>query len=332
MREAVDAAGEACRPLKPTPAQLAARRGVMANDNERREHTTLLRRLMRKNPDEGALDGFDAHRIRPLRRFNPSQDDVDADRAMLNYLVKAPWPVRGYAYAANGEPGQIGAFDIEFPLPGEDTTDGALERLIEKNKEEKGEPRFDVVSLDRARFGQVAAIPAVRERFARMGFELEHPEKATYFYTPYAFVSEFLGALGEEAGAAIFESVLGDELLLSRGAPDKAERGGDYEVIDADGRETGVWIDFKHYAMAGYLRRGPDADEAERFEEKAEAVSASALIVVNLLADDAAAGLAPRALLDGLVWTVPYLVRDGKVDARAMMTLKGLIDARKTIG
>ena len=80
--------------------------------------------------------------------------------------------------------------------------------------------------------------------------------------------------------------------------------------------------------MAAYLGQSSAEDEAAKFEHKADSVSAKALIVVNLLADDAAAELAPRPLVGGRVWSIPYLVHDGKVDDRSIMILKGLIDAR----
>ena len=327
LLDAIAEAEEPCRPLVPTREEIAARRGVIANASERARHVTLVRRLMRDNPDEKAKDDFESNRIRTLRDFNPGQEDVEADRACQDYLVKAPWPVCGYAYAARGDAGSVDAFDIEFPLPDEDTTDGALERIRGRHAKERG-ARFDVVSLERARFGQFLAIPEVARYFEAQGYRIDYPGKAAYFYTPYAFISEFLGVLGEAAGYAILDAAFGDDYALDRGAAAQAERGGDFEVLARDGRRTRVWLDFKHYCMAAYLGRPSAEDEAAKFERKADSVSARALIVVNLLADDAAAELAPRPLAGGRVWSIPYLVHDGKVDDRSIMILKGLIDAR----
>ena len=327
LLDAIGETEEPCRPLVPTREEIAARRGVIANALERERHVTLVRRLMRDDPDEKAKDDFESHRMRTLRNFNPGQEDVEADRASQNYLVKAPWPVCGYAYATNGGAESVNAFDIEFPLPDEDTTDAALERIKGRHAKEPG-ARFDVVSLDRARFGQILAIPEVARDFEAQGYRTDYPGKAIYFYTPYAFISEFLGVLGEAAGYAILDAAFGDAYALDRGVAAQAERGGDFEVLARDGRRTRVWLDFKHYCMAAYLGQSSAEDEAAKFEHKADSVSAKALIVVNLLADDAAAELAPRPLVGGRVWSIPYLVHDGKVDDRSIMILKGLIDAR----
>lgn len=55
--------------------------------------------------------------------------------------------------------------------------------------------------------------------------------------------------------------------------------GGDFEVLDAAGNKTGVWIDFKHYrigAYEAYRRNGGETTDAERFKARPKKLERSA--------------------------------------------------------
>ena len=118
---------------------------------------------------------------------------------------------------------------------------------------------------------------------------------------------------------------------LTRGDAAHAETGGDFEVLDAAGNTTGVWIDFKHYrigAYIAYVRDGRESSDAERFRAKAQKVGAKRLLIVNVLADEAALECVPKALdAEGTVFSVPYMVADGAINLEMMEAIGRAIEA-----
>lgn len=149
--------------------------------------------------------------------------------------------------------------------------------------------------------------------------------------TPYMFQAVYLGELGESAGREIFEAYYDGRYSLTRGDAAHAETGGDFEVLDAAGNKTGVWIDFKHYrigAYIAYVRDGREASDAERFGAKAQKVGAKRLIIVNVLADEAALECVPKALgAEGTVFSVPYMAADGAINLEMMEAIRRAIEA-----
>lgn len=117
------------------------------------------------------------------------------------------------------------------------------------------------------------------------------------------------GELGESAGRAVFRAYYDGRYSLARGDAAHAETGGDFEVLDAAGNKTGVWIDFKHYRIGtyrAYRRGGGETTDAECFKAKAQKVGAKRLLIVNVLADEAALELRQKPIDDvGMVYSFP---------------------------
>ena len=187
------------------------------------------------------------------------------------------------------------------------------------------------VSQAAARVPELLSIREVRERWSRDGVPSTLQPAATAHMTPYMFQSVYLGELGESAGRAIFEAYYDGRYSLTRGDAAHAETGGDFEVLDAAGNKAGVWIDFKHYrigAYIAYVRDGREASDVERFRAKAQKVGAKRLIIVNVLADEAALECVPKALgAEGTVFSVPYMAADGAINLEMMEAIRRAIEA-----
>lgn len=106
---------------------------------------------------------------------------------------------------------------------------------------------------------ELLSIQEVRERWSHDGVPAMPQPAATAHMTPYMFQAVYLGELGESAGRAIFEAYYDGRYSLARGDAAHAETGGDFEVLDAAGNKTGVWIDFKHYRIGAYEPTGAPA-------------------------------------------------------------------------
>ena len=102
-------------------------------------------------------------------------------------------------------------------------------------------------------------------------------------------------------------------------------------MLDAAGNKTGVWIDFKHYrigAYEAYRRNGGEATDAERFKAKAQKVGAKRLLIVNVLADEAALELRQKTIDDeGMVFSFPYMAADGAINLEMMEAVGRAIEA-----
>lgn len=187
------------------------------------------------------------------------------------------------------------------------------------------------VSQTAARVPELLSIREVRERWSRDGVPAMLQPAATAHMTPYMFQAVYLGELGESAGRAIFEAYYDGRYLLARGDAAHAETGGDFEVLDAAGNKTGVWIDFKHYrigAYEAYRRSGGETTDAERFKAKAQKVGAKRLLIVNVLADEAALELRQKPIDgEGMVFSFPYMAADGAISLEMMEAIHRAIEA-----
>ena len=326
MRELLslcDSKAEDVGPLLPD-AMAAVRTRRYKNTHERR-----LRALMSDHAREGDLEAFDVERRGALARFNcdPETAGVGADRRAN--LLRSPEPCVGYAYAEGDADG--GSVVLEWARSGEATLAPARVRLARRIAFANAEgqwPHIREVSCEDARLAEVTVVPEVAERFAEKGYQ-SGPTVAKLHMTPYEYRTVYLGSLGEEAGEAILSARLGDRWSLERGDARRAERAGDYEVVAADGSRTGVWVDFKHFKVGPYSAYKAWGDEGlsegERYRQKAEKVGAEKILVINLVADDAARGMAPKAVGPSAV-SFPYLIDDGKVDERMVGAIRNAIE------
>lgn len=178
---------------------------------------------------------------------------------------------------------------------------------------------------------ELLSIQEVRERWSHDGVPAMPQPAATAHMTPYMFQAVYLGELGESAGRAIFEEYYDGRYSLARGDAAHAETGGDFEVLDAAGNKTGVWIDFKHYrigAYEAYRRSGGETTDAERFKAKAQKVGAKRLLIVNVLADEAALELRQKPIDgEGMVFSFPYMAADGAISLEMMEAIGRAIEA-----
>lgn len=102
-------------------------------------------------------------------------------------------------------------------------------------------------------------------------------------------------------------------------------------MLDAAGNKTGAWIDFKHYrigAYEAYRRSGGETTDAERFKAKAQKVGAKRLLIINVLADEAALELRQKPIDDeGMVFSFPYMAADGAINLEMMEAIGRAIEA-----
>ena len=222
---------------------------------------------------------------------------------------------------------------FEFPNYDGEPVEQIAARLEERCRYNEGLKGAKVrqVSQMAARVSELLSIREVRERWSRDGVPTTLQPAATVHMTPYMFQAVYLGELGESAGRAIFEAYYDGCYSLTRGDVAHAETGGDFEVLDAAGNKTGVWIDFKHYrigAYEAYRRNGGDATDAERFKAKAQKVGAKRLLIVNVLADEAALELRQKTIDDeGMVFSFPYMAADGAISLEMMEAIGRAIEA-----
>lgn len=157
----------------------------------------------------------------------------------------------GYAYTEGGAC-KVPLF--EFPSYDGEPVEQIAARLEERCRYNEGFKGAKVhqVSQAAARVPELLSIREVRERWSRDGVPTTLQPVATVHMTPYMFQAVYLGELGESAGRAIFEAYYDGRYSLTRGDAANAETGGDFEVLDAVGNKTGVWIDFKHYRIGAY--------------------------------------------------------------------------------
>lgn len=309
-----------------TQQNLAAFRNNLA----RQKHEKLAWKVTSLDAREEDLAAFDDERDFYLHHFCLPWEDLANYPARKSTALRMPYAASGYAYA---EGGACKVPHFEFPCydgePVEQIT-ARLEECCRYNEGFKG-AKVRQVSQAAARVPELLSIREVRERWSRDGVPATLQPAATVHMTPYMFQAVYLGELGESAGRAIFEAYYDGRYSLTRGDAAHAETGGDFEVLDAAGNKTGVWIDFKHYrigAYIAYVRDGREASDAERFRAKAQKVGAKRLLIVNVLADGAALECVPKALdAEGTVFSVPYMAADGAINLEMMEAISRAIEA-----
>lgn len=309
-----------------TQQNLAAFRNNLA----RQKHEKLAWKVTSLDAREEDLAAFDDERDFYLHHFCLPWEDLANYPACKSTALRMPYAASGYAYA---EGGACKVPHFEFPCydgePVEQIT-ARLEECCRYNEGFRG-AKVRQVSQAAARVPELLSIREVRERWSRDGVPATLQPAATVHMTPYMFQAVYLGELGESAGRAIFEAYYDGRYSLTRGDAAHAETGGDFEVLDAAGNKTGVWIDFKHYrigAYIAYVRDGREASDAERFRAKAQKVGAKRLLIVNVLADEAALECVPKALdAEGTVFSVPYMAADGAINVEMMEAVRRAIEA-----
>ena len=305
---------------------LAAFRNNLAKE----KHEKLAWKVASLDAREEDLAAFDDERDLYLHHFCLPWEELASYPARRSTALRMPYATSGYAYA---EGGACKVPHFEFPNYDGEPVEQIAARLEERCRYNEGLKGAKVrqVSQMAARVSELLSIREVRERWSRDGVPTTLQPAATVHMTPYMFQAVYLGELGESAGRAIFEAYYDGCYSLTRGDAAHAETGGDFEVLDAAGNKTGVWIDFKHYrigAYEAYRRNGGDATDAERFKAKAQKVGAKRLLIVNVLADEAALELRQKTIDDeGMVFSFPYMAADGAISLEMMEAIGRAIEA-----
>lgn len=305
---------------------LAAFRNNLAKE----KHEKLAWKVASLDAREEDLAAFDDERDFYLHHFCLPWEELASYPARRSTALRMPYATSGYAYA---EGGACKVPHFEFPNYDGEPVEQIAARLEERCRYNEGLKGAKVrqVSQMAARVSELLSIREVRERWSRDGVPTTLQPAATVHMTPYMFQAVYLGELGESAGRAIFEAYYDGCYSLTRGDAAHAETGGDFEVLDAAGNKTGVWIDFKHYrigAYEAYRRNGGDATDAERFKAKAQKVGAKRLLIVNVLADEAALELRQKTIDDeGMVFSFPYMAADGAISLEMMEAIGRAIEA-----
>lgn len=300
------------------------------NNLARQKHEKLAWKATSLDAREEDLAAFDDERDFYLHHFCLPWEDLANYPARKSTALRMPYAASGYAYA---EGGACKVPHFEFPCYDGEPVEQIAARLEECCRYNEGFKGAKVrqVSQAAARVPELLSIREVRERWSRDGVPATLQPAATVHMTPYMFQAVYLGELGESAGRAIFEAYYDGRYSLTRGDAAHAETGGDFEVLDAAGNKTGVWIDFKHYrigAYEAYGRSGGETTDAERFRAKAQKVGAKRLLIVNVLADGAALECVPKALdAEGTVFSVPYMAADGAINLEMMEAIGRAIEA-----
>lgn len=305
---------------------LAAFRNNLAKE----KHEKLAWKVTSFDAREEDLAAFDDERDFYLHHFCLPWEDLAHYPARKSSALHMPFAASGYAYAQGGA---CKVPHFGFPSYDGEPVEQIAARLEERCRYNEGFKGAKVrqVSQTAARVPELLSIREVRERWSRDGVPAMLQPAATAHMTPYMFQAVYLGELGESAGRAIFEAYYDGRYLLARGDAAHAETGGDFEVLDAAGNKTGVWIDFKHYrigAYEAYRRSGGETTDAERFKAKAQKVGAKRLLIVNVLADEAALELRQKPIDDeGMVFSFPYMATDGAINLEMMEAIGRAIEA-----
>lgn len=300
------------------------------NNLARQKHEKLAWKVTSLNAGMEDLAAFDDERDFYLHHFCLPWEELASYPVHRSTALRMPYATSGYAYA---EGGACKVPHFEFPNYDGEPVEQIAARLEERCRYNEGFKGAKVrqVSQAAARVPELLSIREVRERWSRDGVPATLQLAATVHMTPYMFQAVYLGELGESAGRAIFEAYYDGRYSLTRSDAAHAETGGDFEVLDAAGNKTGVWIDFKHYrigAYEAYRRNGGDTTDAERFKSKAQKVGAKRLLIVNVLADEAALELRQKPIDDeGMVFSFPYMAADGAISLEMMEAIGRAIEA-----
>lgn len=305
---------------------LAAFRNNLAKE----KHEKLAWKVTSLDAREEDLAAFDGERDFYLHHFCLPWEDLASYPARKSTALHMPFAASGYAYAQGGA---CKVPHFEFPSYEGEPVEQIAARLEERCRYNEGLEGAKVrqVSQAAARVPELLSIREVRERWSHDGVPAALQPAATAHMTPYMFQAVYLGELGESAGRAVFEAYYDGRYSLARGDAAHAETGGDFEVLDAAGNKTGVWIDFKHYRIGtyeAYRRGGGETTDAECFKAKAQKVGAKRLLIVNVLADEAALELRQKPIDDvGMVYSFPYMAADGAISLEMMEAIGRAIEA-----
>lgn len=305
---------------------LAAFRNNLAKE----KHEKLAWKVTSLDAREEDLAAFDGERDFYLHHFCLPWEDLASYPARKSTALHMPFAASGYAYAQGGA---CKVPHFEFPSYEGEPVEQIAARLEERCRYNEGLEGAKVrqVSQAAARVPELLSIREVRERWSHDGVPAALQPAATAHMTPYMFQAVYLGELGESAGRAVFEAYYDGRYSLARGDAAHAETGGDFEVLDAAGNKTGVWIDFKHYRIGtyeAYRRGGGETADAECFKAKAQKVGAKRLLIVNVLADEAALELRQKPIDDvGMVYSFPYMAADGAISLEMMEAIGRAIEA-----
>lgn len=300
------------------------------NNLAKQKHEKLAWKVTSLNAREEDLAAFDSERDFYLHHFCLPWEDLVQYPGRRSTALHMPYVTSGYAYAEGGAR-KVPYF--EFPRYDGEPVEQIAARLEDRCHCKEGLKGATVrqVSQTAARVPELLPIREVRERWSRDGVPAALQPAATAHMTPYMFQAVYLGELGESAGRAIFEAYYDGRYSLTRGDAAHAETGGDFEVLDAAGNETGVWIDFKHYRIGAYeahRRSGGEVTDAERFKAKAQKVGAKRLLIVNVLADEVALERRQKVVDDeGIVFSFPFMAADGAINLEMMEAIGRAIEA-----
>ena len=300
------------------------------NNLAKKKHEKLAWKVTSLNARDEDLAAFDSERDFYLHHFCLPWEDLARFPERRSTALHMPYIASGYAYAQGGA---CKAPRFEFPSYDGEPVEQIAARLEDRcrcDKDLKG-ATVRQVSQAAARVPELLSVREVRERWSRDGVPATLQPAATAHMTPYMFQAVYLGELGESAGRAIFEAYYDGRYSLARGDAAHAETGGDFEVLDAAGNKTGVWIDFKHYRIGAYEAYRHDDGEitdAERFKAKAQKVGAKRLLIVNVLADEVALERRQKLVDDeDLVFSFPYMAADGAINLEMMEAVGRAIEA-----
>ena len=312
------------KPRRSAPEERAANLAEKADRTGKAYHTRLLKQVFAARPTAGALARFDEERAFYLQRPNRDWDDMQDHPWAKGLMVRTSEPCTGYAYVCDGDEGPV---RYEFCKPGETDARAAAQRLSKREKR-----AASIVDWASTRAPEFLKNPAVRRWWEENGWCTDPRPVGTAHPGSYVHRTVIKGAVGEEAFYAVFSEWFDGKWSLTRGDDSEAERVGDFEIVAGE-EKTGVWIDVKNYDMGAYesaRSAGIAPNDRERYDDKAAGVSARGVVIVNVGADDAARLKRPRALSyeEGCpVFEVPYVLDDGKTNARMMIALERMIGA-----
>ena len=127
------------------------------------------------------------------------------------------------------------------------------------------------VSEDSVRLKTLFEIPNLLEYFHQNNWATTF-KKGKYFLPPELFNNIYKGALGEQTGKFIFESIYNIQLEgLSLE---------EYELFDYKIKNTGTYIDFKHWKEETKLNY---AEQVNKIRKKLEKVNGEKVFIVNIL-------------------------------------------------
>ena len=171
---------------------------------------------------------------------------------------------------------------------------------------------FSEVSEDDARLPLLMKVPGLRQLFEEKGYATSF-EANDYILNPVMFQNIYKGALGEVVGKYFLETYY--ELLLEEITdPDR------FELFDYHIKDTGVYVDFKHWHESTYFS---DDEMKKKIAEKAERCGAKCILTVNLIAENKYPSY--RTVLNGIrMIEIPNLLHevDGTVKLNYWKKLK----------